>query len=55
MQEFFGNMLLSVMFLVGLGSWAIGRLLNKNPVVKDAATRGVAGLVTRFFTSLFRL
>jgi hypothetical protein len=55
MQEFFGNMLLSVMFLVGLGSWAIGRLLNKNPIIKDTATRGAAGLIARFFTTFFKL
>jgi hypothetical protein len=48
MAEFFFNMMLAVAFIVGLGSWSIGKLLNKNPQVKEAATSGVVSLIKRF-------
>lgn len=46
MAEFFFNMMLSVMFIVGLGSWALGKLLG--PKGKRTLANGVVGLITRY-------
>ena len=55
MGEFFGNMIINMFVLVCFGAWGIGTLLKKIPTtVKDSATRGAAGLITRFFMGFFR-
>jgi hypothetical protein len=48
MAEFLFNGFLLTSSLIGFGAWGIGKLLNKNPEVKKAATNGVVSLVTRF-------
>lgn len=47
MAEFFFNMMLFVMFMAGLASWSLGRLLG--PKGKTRFLNGLAGLIMRFF------
>lgn len=47
MAEFFFNMMLCVAFMVGLGSWSLGRLLG--PKGKTRFLNGMACVVMRFF------
>jgi hypothetical protein len=49
MAMFLFHGFLLIASLIGFGSWGIGKLLNKNPKVKDAAANGVVSLIARLF------
>ena len=49
MAEFFFRGMLVCIMLFGFGMWGIRKLLRENPMAGRLATRGVMGLIKRFF------